>query len=321
MLDLFLRHGAFWEAIKGLRTKWDIEVSTEIPRREKLGDVPHPQNWAAESQSKEWTELSVRWGYDLDGLVFKFVSERFQNLDYYLLVWRSFFAACVLFDPPETTEDEACALLRFAEYGGPSSYHHDVTEEKVLGVPRAFFPAVKEMRDWAKTQAIEDYFWTKLLEKIDARLKPKGINLQNLIKEVLSDNPELRDFRREAEEKHNPFRFYIEADGYTTETELREALRILRKQQGTKLAPGRSARDRLTAVQAAILHDRHNDRDPQDGRRRLWTEVRLAKELGLPVTKKEIEKYPGKYEEIEISRAAEGHVALGRSILKEFGTR
>ena len=58
------------------------------------------------------------------------------------------------------------------------------------------------------------------------------------------------------------------------------------------------SRDRLTAVKCAILHDRHNGRDPDDGRKWTWSYKKLAEEF-----------------ELSSPRAAKDHVKLGRKIL------
>jgi hypothetical protein len=62
----------------------------------------------------------------------------------------------------------------------------------------------------------------------------------------------------------------------------------------------KSARDPLVAIQCAILYNRHNQKDPEDGRRRTWTYERLAEEFGL-----------------KSARAATAHVIVGRKILGE----
>jgi hypothetical protein len=287
-LKLFLQDGTFWQAIKQLRHRWNITPTTQLPPR-GLGSPPHPPNWAAPYQSSDWIHLSTQWGYDLDKLVFRVVPERFRNLDYYLLLWREFFAVCVLFDPPDTE------LPAFAEYGGPRPYRRDTAEEKFLGAPRAFFPAVKEMRDWAVAEDMEREHWHAVLNKISERLKPRGIDLGAMIREAESElQDELGDI-----DARNPFRFYIEVDDYTTEADVRQAFRMLRTQKGIRLK-GTPGRDSLVAVQCAILYDRHNRSDPTDKRRRKWTYKRLAEEF-----------------ELASERAAKEYVAIGRKILEE----
>jgi len=317
VLDLFLKQGEFWHAIEKLRDRWDINPSNQLPSSE-LGSPPHPPNWTAPYQSSKWIELSTKWGHDLDELVSRVVPERFRNLDYYFLVWREFFAVCVLFDPPETTKKVPAALLQFAKYGGPRPYRRDSAEEAALGAPRAFYPAVKDMKDWDKAESARDTYWMLVIDKLAERLRPQAIDVSAIVREIIREDPALRQFEKEAAES-NPFRYYVEVDDYTNDEDLRQALRMLRAQKGIQLRELRR-REPLVAVQAAILYDRHNSRLPRDKRRWIWTYPQLARELGLPVRRKKVAKYPGRYAEIEVSESAEEHVKMGRRILKESST-
>ena len=70
-------------------------------------------------------------------------------------------------------------------------------------------------------------------------------------------------------------------------------IREVQPYNGTK-----TRRASLVAVQCAVLHDRHNLREPEDRRRRRWNYTRLADRFGL-----------------SSARVASDYVALGREIL------
>jgi hypothetical protein len=119
-------------------------------------------------------------------------------------------------------------------------------------------------------------------------------------------------------------RQYIEVHEHTTDEDVRAARRVIRaiqdrdrfrvlqaadpatrlkmlqEKQNSPQPRGKSVRDPLVAIQCAILYDRHNEKDPADGRRRTWTYERLAEEFGL-----------------KSARAATEYVIAGREILRK----
>ena len=299
-LDLFLQRGSFWESVEVVRNKWEIAPTVGMPQRDEFGYVPHPSDWTARPHSAEWIKKSSAWSRDLDNLLTN-VPPRFRNPDYFLLTWRPFFAACVLYDPPET------GLLRFAEYGGPRPLQVDSGHLRRAGPPRQHYPVIHELRNWVASEDLEHGYWALILAELGRRLRPQGIDVDQLVEEILSEKPWITEWRRQTEEQFNPFRGYIDADDeYTTEEDIRAALRMRRAQQGIKLQKGGQVRDPLVAVQCAILYDRHNCSLPSDRRQRKWTHKSLAEHLALR----------GKRNQISV-RAAEAHIELGRKILRD----
>jgi hypothetical protein len=200
----------------------------------------------------------------------------------------------VLLDPAET------GLLTFAEYGGPHAHRSKPAEDIREEVPRILVPAVRQMRDWTKSEHAESEFWEHVIHEVGERhLKHKGIDLKALVRDVLFSSPQLWEARREWDEQHNPLRWYIEVDlEHTTEADARRAFRAIAAKREKPPKSGASKRDPLLAVQCAILYDRHNGKDPQDGRRKLWAYEKLAEEFGLLS-----------------ARSAEAYVKEGRKLL------
>ena len=71
-------------------------------------------------------------------------------------------------------------------------------------------------------------------------------------------------------------RRYIEVDEHTKEADVREAFKMLTEAHKTRPRTGRPPRDRLTCVEAAILHDHHNFTYQQLAERYGWDDETVA---------------------------------------------
>lgn len=96
----------------------------------------------------------------------------------------------------------------------------------------------------------------------------------------------------------NTPKLYIEVNPWTTEHDVRNAFRLIRQTQPDQQKDGAPGRDRLAAVQCAVLYDRYNSTGSADKRRRKWTHKRLAEKFGL-----------------KSARVAKEYVDIGRVIL------
>jgi len=118
VFQMLTQQGPAWEAIADMRSRWGVSARTELPpASSNWPNYPFPDHWPEYysdegKQSNEWVELASRWGLDLDALRDQIVPEayRWGPVD---TSWRTFLAACVLFDPPDQK------LLAFTEFGGP----------------------------------------------------------------------------------------------------------------------------------------------------------------------------------------------------------
>jgi hypothetical protein len=235
--------------------------------------------------------------------------------------WLLFTSACVLYDPPET------ALIEFAEYATPKPYRvsfgnsysgEDVDKSlSMQALPIREQPDSGELRDMIMSQV------DLILDEINKHyLQDLGLDVHAMWQDVTSKPHVIREIYRQEELLRK--RLYIEVFEHTTDKDVRAARRAIRVMQERDrfLVPGaadpatrleifqekqnrprpreKSARDPLVAIQCAIYYDRHNQKDPADGRRRTWTYERLAEHFKLKST-----------------RAATEYVIAGREILRE----
>lgn len=161
-------------------------------------------------------------------------------------------------------------------------------------------PPTVQLRDGSVAEGIEYEYWMSILFKVwKLHLKPQGLEFSRVLEEIREKYPEIEEARREAS-RRNPLRHYINVDEDTTEDEVRDAFRMISRMHESRPGGGRSERDPLTALQCAILYDKHNERDPEDPRRKKWT----------------YEKLYTKFDEISSARAAKAYVRLGRELLQ-----
>lgn len=333
VLDLFLKQGAFWEMVRDLRKKKDITAPTGLPPQPQAPwqwpmdllppgapDVPQSPPPEDEDLHDEEHEFRLLWWRELDRAIEHAIPERLSgsNTDGHVerSYWRTFVAACVLYDPPETD------LLAFAKYHDPPAYAVVGPNGSIMSKADANFvvmrvPPVRTLRDPQLAADIEDRHWQRIIQEIGERfLRPLGLDVGSMVSDVMKNCPEI--LREWAEEhKQNEQRYYIEVNEHTTTAEVNNAFRTIAATQGNRKRRPKPKKDELVTVQAAILYERHNGPDPEhsDRRRKRWTYPKLARELGLPVEKKQAPQ-AGRFVEKEVSESAEAHVRLGKELLK-----
>jgi len=295
VFGLFFQDGLFWEAVHDMRTHWNISAAHQLPPPD-LGDLlppgwVHPTDFSEES--KRQIEPITRWGYDLDAARDRVVPEPYRDWQYFGLFWREFISACVLYDPPKKN------LLSFAAWGGPQPYDREFPD-----VTRIMLPAVRQLRDWSKSEDAEGWYYQQIIHEVAKRLREShGINLWPVIREVQNDlGPQLREGLREWEEEHNPFRWYISVEDAASRDDAVKAYWYARSRSKPG---GRPPMDKLVAVQCAILYDEYNATDPDDGRVKRWTYETLAVEMQAFGVKNK--------------RSAELHIEFGRKLRKMHG--
>jgi hypothetical protein len=272
VLKLFTQRGSFWEAMQELRLRWDIKPSTHLPPKHLVLPLPPPSlaeqldNIRTEEKRQELEKVDERWGDDLLSIILEFVPERFRErhgLDSFF-DWNGFVSACVLYDPPETN------LREFSELGGPrakglwieTADDHENSYAMVASPIRRFADPVEIRR-------VETEYWTALLDKLEELyLQPLGLVLADMLEDVRQRFPDIRLSRIEKPNRLKKRR-YIEVDEHTTEDDVRKAFRMLAEAHQTRPAASRPQRDKLTCVEAAVLHDR-----------RKWTYEQLADRYG-----------------------------------------
>ena len=277
VLQLFMRRGAFWEAVEDLRRRRNIQVVTGLPRGGRIFPfIPLPPDAGAAALSPDYVSSGAflagdeyeRWTDDLISIILEAVPERFRPryASHCLSHWYGFIAACVLYDPP------ADQLREFADMGRPwapgltmwAGDEEPNTTTYVMEVA-----PIRRILDPAETKRIETEYWTMLLDKLDElHVRQLGLSLDSLLANVHEQFPEIRRTRRQKmyELKRGHF---IEVDEYTTEEDVRKAFRMLAEAHRKRPAAARPRRDKLSCVEATVLHDRHG-----------WTYEQLAERYG-----------------------------------------
>ena len=313
--QLFARNGAFWEAVRKLRSEWRIEAVRRLPPPNP--DLFHsedlcraPQEWG---EREDWVgsleEYRLRWKpfgdeddldkyqeweRDLEAAVVAAIPQRFVALDIYQ-DWPRFVAACALCDPPETE------LLEFADWGGPFSLDLPLDETDDDSTIASYLLGLssgdRKSGDAHEKLVAENRLLKHLVRELEKRyLKPKRLLAEDILHDIIKGKPEiLTEALMDAAAVRS--RRSIPVDELTIEEDVRRQYRIIAAARGTS-RKGAPHRDPLIAIQCALLHDRHNEPVPGDRRRRKWTHKSLSREFGL-----------------KGSWAAKIHIAEGREVL------
>lgn len=296
MLDLYMRRGPFWEAVRDVRDRWNISARTQLPPEGVRGGLLPQGAPDFDNDRSAHMDYALQWGDEMLAVRDSVVPGARQRISRihddhrFELSWQQFLSACVLYDPPEDR------LLEFASYGRPEPTY--LTGGKLIlrgtqDLPRMVDPPVRSLWDLSTTG---DWYWQRVLDHIIERyLNPQGVDVEELIEHAVICVPGLR---QEYEERFRRYseRYFIEVDEYTTSEDLHSALRLVRSTTPRRSEGSRPPRDPLLAVQCAVLHGR--DCVDQEGKRRRWTYQSLADCFGL-----------------SSDRAAKAHVLQGREIL------
>jgi hypothetical protein len=295
VLDIFLRRGATWKHVRGVRERWRVEAQTRMPppyhgseyTPELLG--PRPEEEFGE-EAQQWHTTFEEWRTALARLYKAVVPEEARDSEYLSSGWGVFLSICVLFDPPDTR------LVDFAEV-----YRWGYSNVHPRGGLTMNAPPIVWRCDHNELESTWMEFYEGLLAQLLAKyVHPQGVSTEEAMRSIREENKEL--FDRWRQRLHdNESRPFIDVQPYHTNEDVASALQVLRARHEMRPTTGRKKRDELTAVQCAILHDQHNLRDHADRRRRLWTFDRLAEKFTL-----------------ESARAAKAHVELGRELLNQY---
>jgi hypothetical protein len=310
-MDLFLQQGTVWKEIRALRERWTMSSTVQVPP-ETRHNLHFPENgWPDQydsegEQSSAWVELASKWSAELYTLARRLVPEHYRPNHVDEKHWAIFLSACVLFDPPET------GLLLFAEHGRPRPLGLSPADERWRSFgspPHAMIAApIRTLSDGLISESIEGWFWEQVIEEIGKKfLEPIGLDIHEMMLEVLKNSPALLKKRKELREQHAPARHYIAVDEETTADDVQRAFRLISNTLPERSKKGAPRRDSLVALQCAILYDRYNAKDPEDQRRLRWSYERLAEEFGLGAGETQKAK----------KQVAADYVALGRKVLEE----
>ena len=309
VLQLYLKRGLLWEAVHDVRDRWNVVAKVQLPPPvvgrllpEDAPDFDDEDRQKFGENYQDYLEYARQWDEEMSAIRSKVIPEpplpTTDVFDYKLeRSWNDFLSACVLYDPPDDQLIEFASYrnLRPAYLSDPQVLDKGINLE---GRPEMVDPPVKSL--WALNE-VGDWYWRRILAYVSERyLESQGVDVEALLEHAMLEIPGLREERREKYEQYSKSH-YIEVDEYTTLKDVKNAFQMVRSIQPPKRT--KPPRDRLTAVQHAILYERHNRADPEDRRGRRWTYKKLAKHFGL--------KGP---------RAAKDHVELGNKILPREGS-
>ena len=302
VLQLFLEHGEFWEKVRDMRSRWKIIPATRLPPdvrwplnyldtsehypRCDLGSSPKLALYPRDPDGMEIPEQN-RWEWELDQIAVETVPQYSHASE-----WRLFISACVLYNPPELE------LVRFAEYG------RAIPDVVGLRDGQAFEMLASPVRRMPYPEHATDpwrWFYEAMLREIGERyLKPQGLDIQKMFREVLRDSNLREELHQRLAEL--PHRWFIEVEEHTTSKDVERAFKIIAAEQERPPPLGRPSRNRLIAIECALLYDKYNPRDPAKKSRRKWTHEKLAKRYGL-----------------DSKRAAKEYIADGQELIKKKG--
>ncbi len=294
VLQLYMRRGPLLDAVREMRDRWNVAAKVQLPPR--AGGRLLPENAPDVEDCQRHAAYFTQWRSAIDTMRKKVDPESdlttHQDLDRQLVVsWETFLSACVLYDPPDDQ------LVEFVEYSRPEPTYIDdgpFVREDGDDPPSMTLPPVKTLWSLAR---YGNWYWLRVLEYLSEQyLRPQGVDASALLEGIEFKVPGLvEEFREKVAEQTS--RYFIEVSDYTSEEDVRRAFHLIansiERRKGTK-----PSRDRLKAVQCALLHDRYNDPDPDDRRIRKWSYAKLGEEFGFG------------------ARAAKDHVVLGRKILE-----
>ena len=272
VLDLYQEKGLFWVGVEDARGRWGIKPEVRLPPAHlplpyPEGDSERSQEWANEMHSFRLVFVGDPWRYQ-------------RATD-----WDGFFAACVLYDPPELD------LALFAEYGGTKPEGGDRPLEgrgEEAGGPRMIAPPIRWLPTLSQLSDRLGEFYDALIEELGRRyVEPTGKGTTEAIYEILLETGLLEEYKSyfALDERHWDLRPYVALDDLPKDEDVVKALRLVRATR-KKDPGGRPPLDELLAIKLAALHDEHNFRYPENRRRWRWTYERLVDEFGLDEAEK-----------------------------------
>jgi hypothetical protein len=292
VLDLFLRRGQFWEAIKEARQYCDHVARPAMPPQNKgLLLVFHMDDAGWSAYGEEFRRKLTEKVPELERQV---VPDALRD-DLLLYEWGDFLAACIAFDPP------AERLTEFAEYGGPTRVSPPSTAAQTESALSAGAPPIQIVPDPFERDIERIVFMFKVIDAIEEEIDGRHpeIGVKSIIQDILDDEDLVRPLHSRLEKI--PKRYFLDVREDTSLEDIKHGYQVIKGLHGSRRnKSGAPARDPLIAVQCALLYDKFNEHDSTDRRRRKWTYKRLSEQF-----------------ELKSARAAREYVITGREVLKK----
>jgi hypothetical protein len=281
VLDLYMKRGAFWDRVRDIRTRWEVNAVRAIPPANPTepdgihlpDDCPPRPDWEKILRDpmceEAWSAFVQRWHLELVDLHDAVIPHDYRYREGTELEWEAFLSACVLFDPPVP------GLEEFARASaGPLRL--DVPPNRQGKRPRYVMQQspIVYLRDAERAErATEALYLGAIEDLIEKYVKPAGHDPQKVLNDVLFDSPQALERREKwakaSSEDANPVRPYVDVRRHTTEQDVRGAWQMIRAGQERLAKDGRPRRGLLRDVECAILHDSHG-----------WTYEHIAEHYG-----------------------------------------
>jgi hypothetical protein len=306
VVDLFTQSGSFWERVHWIRQYAGIQAETCMPPAIDPDYMHFPArlksedgNWIPGNrlQVREWQALlhALHEAVVPDDL--KVVTRYANSLDF----WMGFLSACVVYDPP------AEHLLEFADHGvaaygdfiNPFNPWADADDDGplMLASPIRFLPDPEQLI--ADERYRQEWILQRIQETIAQRplIRTEELDLLEMAShfEFIFEGTE--KLRRRAR-MSSGMRPYIDVTAQTTETDVRNAFRLMAAHQPARPQPSRPKRNPLHCLQCAVWYDDCG-----------WSHERIAKVFGWAV-----QRPAGAKPRSETARL---HIQEGRLLLRQ----
>ena len=173
VLQLYSRNGSFWNELRDMRKRWNIEPVPSIPPGNpvKPGISEEFAYYPKDPDHMEIPEIN-HWEFELDMIKGRQVPAKFSLASR----WREFMSACTLYDPPEL------GLVTFAKCGGML---FDVGGRRDGNVYEMVASPVRRVPDPFMVEGLMWWYHNALMSEINEKhLKPRGLNIYKMASDV-----------------------------------------------------------------------------------------------------------------------------------------
>ena len=285
LVEHCLRRGDFWRAIEGLRERWNISPTIGIPPEESGLNSPLPKS--EEIPEKEMKKLLRRWIEDLSSISQRFFPKRPGMMS----GGNRFVTCCAFYDPPrDNLFGFFIASATSPDIRLPEGWETR-KDEPLIAI--SGLPVKKLPNPGLEAGAWRIYYEGIIRELGERHLERLGLDVQELVKDVLSNKPDLsKNLDARLQLANDKASEYIQVDDEMTTDDILGAARFITQSSELRKG-GRPTRSRLVAVQYAILKDEYG-----------WSSKQIA------------ERFEVRTDDTFLRRL-DAHVKFGRDILKE----
>jgi hypothetical protein len=275
-VQLFLRNGPFWDAIKNVRERRGIIPARQLPPSGPgVSELIFPEKRIGDERDD--FELLDEWLADLREIKELCVPVRLQGA----AEWEDFISVCVLCDPPPEHLDTFTRHgdLRFFDPERPGA-HGDRAPMQARAPVRRMVTDEKELEE------VHLWLLNSLLEELGRRyLEPAGIDVEEAVNTIMATTNLNAEYRRKKRDLRREWHI-IAAEGVTADDANKAASRLPTVREA-RSPGGRASRNRLVALQCAMLYDEPDSSTtdlPKSERRRV-----LAARYNI--SENEVDKY------------------------------